>query len=99
VWYRAALIRRCDLQVEICTFGQYLRPSRKHMRVYDYVALEKYEFWKKEGEALVSPPPTHHHFRMPLTPSASPLTRLLSLTLPCFRSEPRGNTPKMFKDF
>ena len=44
------------MQVEICTFGQYLRPSRKHMRVYDYVALEKYEFWKKEGEALVCNP-------------------------------------------
>ena len=40
------------MQVEICTFGQYLRPSRKHMRVYDYVELEKYEFWKKEGEAM-----------------------------------------------
>mmetsp|Transcript_9457 Transcript_9457/g.22258 ORF Transcript_9457/g.22258 Transcript_9457/m.22258 type:complete len:434 (-) Transcript_9457:81-1382(-) len=38
--------------VEILTFGQYLRPSRKHMRVYEYVPLEKYEFWKKEGEAL-----------------------------------------------
>ena len=38
--------------VEILTFGQYLRPSRKHMRVYEYVPLERYEFWRREGEAL-----------------------------------------------
>ena len=69
------------------------------MRVYDYVALEKYEFSKKEGEALVCPPPPHHQFFIPVTPSASPLARLLSLTLPCFRSEPRGDTSKMFKEF
>lgn len=38
--------------VEIVTFGQYLRPTRKHMRVYEYVELDKYEFWRKEGEAM-----------------------------------------------
>lgn len=38
--------------VEIVTFGQYLRPTRKHMRVYEYVPLEKYEYWRKEGEAM-----------------------------------------------
>lgn len=38
--------------VEIVTFGQYLRPTRKHMRVYEYVELEKYEYWRKQGEAM-----------------------------------------------
>lgn len=38
--------------VEIVTFGQYLRPTRKHMRVYEYVPLEKYEYWRREGEAM-----------------------------------------------
>lgn len=38
--------------VEIVTFGQYLRPSRKHMRVYEYVEFDKYDFWRKEGEAM-----------------------------------------------
>lgn len=38
--------------VEIVTFGQYLRPTRRHMRVYEYVPLEKYDFWRKEGEAM-----------------------------------------------
>ena len=38
--------------VEIVTFGQYLRPTRKHVRVYEYVALDKYEYWRKEGEAM-----------------------------------------------
>ena len=38
--------------VEIVTFGQYLRPTRRHMRVYEYVPLEKYDYWRKEGEAM-----------------------------------------------
>ncbi|EKX41367.1 hypothetical protein GUITHDRAFT_158225 [Guillardia theta CCMP2712] len=38
--------------VEILTFGQYLRPSRRHMRVYEYVPMDKYDYWKREGEAL-----------------------------------------------
>jgi len=38
--------------VEILTFGQYLRPSRRHMRVYEYVAEEQYDYWKVEGEKL-----------------------------------------------
>jgi len=38
--------------VEIVTFGQYLRPTRKHMRVYEYVELDKYEYWRKQGEAM-----------------------------------------------
>lgn len=38
--------------VEILTFGQYLRPSRRHMRVYEYVDMEQYDYWKTEGEKL-----------------------------------------------
>jgi lipoate synthase len=32
---------------------QYLRPSRRHMRVHEYVPLEKYEHWRQEGEKMV----------------------------------------------
>ena len=38
--------------VEIVTFGQYLRPTRKHMRVYEYLEVDKFEFWRREGEAM-----------------------------------------------
>ena len=31
---------------------QYLRPSKRHMRVHEYVPLEMYDFWKKEGEDM-----------------------------------------------
>ena len=34
---------------------QYLRPSRRHMRVYEYVPLDKYDFWKDEGMKMVLP--------------------------------------------
>jgi hypothetical protein len=32
---------------------QYLRPSRRHMRVFEYVPLEKYDYWRLEGEKMV----------------------------------------------
>mmetsp|Transcript_31322 Transcript_31322/g.78799 ORF Transcript_31322/g.78799 Transcript_31322/m.78799 type:complete len:405 (-) Transcript_31322:30-1244(-) len=41
-----------DAGVEIVTFGQYLRPSRRHMRVYEYIEEDAYEYWRKEGEAM-----------------------------------------------
>jgi len=41
-----------DVGVEIVTFGQYLRPSRRHMRVYEYIEEEAYDYWRKEGEKM-----------------------------------------------
>jgi len=49
---RAAMLDLRAAGVEILTFGQYLRPSRKHMRVYEYVDYDKYHYWKTEGEKM-----------------------------------------------
>jgi len=38
--------------VEIFTLGQYLRPSRRHMKVARMVPPEEYEAWREEGLAM-----------------------------------------------
>ena len=38
--------------VDVITFGQYLRPSKRHMPVERYVPPAEFEDWKKEGEAM-----------------------------------------------
>lgn len=43
----------CDLRsvdVDIITFGQYLRPSSDHLEVSDYVHPDKFNTWKKVAE-------------------------------------------------
>merc|ERR1712012_359363 len=39
-------------QVDVVTFGQYLQPSRAHMKVVDYVHPDRFQHWKEEAEAL-----------------------------------------------
>jgi len=44
-----------DLQnigVDFLTLGQYLQPTRKHMKVHEYVTPEKFEQWREEGEKM-----------------------------------------------
>jgi lipoic acid synthetase len=38
--------------VDVLTFGQYLRPSKRHMPVDRYVTPEEFDAWRAEGEAL-----------------------------------------------
>jgi len=40
------------VDVDVVTFGQYLRPTEKHLSVVEYVKPEKFEFFKKVGEEL-----------------------------------------------
>lgn len=37
---------------DVVTFGQYLQPTPKHLKVIDYVTPEKFEWWKKTAEDL-----------------------------------------------
>lgn len=41
-----------DVGVEILTFGQYLRPSKRHIKAVEYVTPEKFDYWKVRGEEL-----------------------------------------------
>ena len=38
--------------VEIVTLGQYLRPSKGHLRIHEYVTPEKFDQWRVEGEEM-----------------------------------------------
>ncbi|KAK1924361.1 hypothetical protein DB88DRAFT_453185, partial [Papiliotrema laurentii] len=38
--------------VDVVTFGQYMRPTKKHMKVDRYVLPEEFDHWKKVAEGL-----------------------------------------------
>jgi lipoic acid synthetase len=38
--------------VEILTLGQYLRPSKKHLEVEEYISPEKFAYYKKKAENM-----------------------------------------------
>ena len=38
--------------VDCLTLGQYMRPTKKHMKVYEYVHPDKFDYWRREGEQL-----------------------------------------------
>ncbi|ODV87299.1 hypothetical protein CANARDRAFT_195036 [[Candida] arabinofermentans NRRL YB-2248] len=35
-----------NIDVDVVTFGQYMRPTKRHMKVVEYVKPEKFEYWK-----------------------------------------------------
>ena len=37
---------------DIVTFGQYLQPTRRHLKVIDFVTPEKFKFWEQEALKL-----------------------------------------------
>jgi lipoic acid synthetase len=40
------------IDVDVVTFGQYLRPTENHLSVVDYVTPEKFAYFKTVGEDL-----------------------------------------------
>ncbi|KAI5474982.1 hypothetical protein MNV49_002135 [Pseudohyphozyma bogoriensis] len=38
--------------VDVVTFGQYMRPTKRHMKVQEYVTPEKFEYWAKVAEDM-----------------------------------------------
>lgn len=47
-----ALISLAEAKVDIVTFGQYMRPTKRHMKVSEYVTPEKFAYWQKRAEEL-----------------------------------------------
>ena len=41
-----------DAGVEIFTLGQYLRPSKRHMKVVRMLPPEEYQMWQEEGMSM-----------------------------------------------
>lgn len=40
------------IDVDVVTFGQYMRPTKKHMKVEEYVTPEKFEFWREKAISM-----------------------------------------------
>ena len=38
--------------VDVVTFGQYMRPTKRHLKVQEYVTPDKFAMWQKEAEAM-----------------------------------------------
>jgi lipoyl synthase len=49
---RAGLRQLRDAGIDVVTFGQYLRPSKRHMPVERYVTPEEFEMWKAEADSM-----------------------------------------------
>ncbi|GIW22695.1 MAG: hypothetical protein KatS3mg068_1702 [Candidatus Sericytochromatia bacterium] len=41
-----------DTEVDILTLGQYLRPTKKHLQVIEYITPEKFKYYEKLGLSL-----------------------------------------------
>lgn len=41
-----------SVDVDVVTFGQYLRPTEKHLSVVEYVTPEKFDYFRKVGEEM-----------------------------------------------
>ena len=41
-----------DAGVEVLTLGQYLRPTKRHLKVEEWVHPEEFEEWRREGERM-----------------------------------------------
>ena len=37
------------IDVDVVTFGQYMRPTKRHMKVEEYVTPEKFEMWRQRA--------------------------------------------------
>ncbi|KAG0148795.1 hypothetical protein CROQUDRAFT_669656 [Cronartium quercuum f. sp. fusiforme G11] len=46
------LIALRKISVDVVTFGQYMRPTKRHMKVTNYVTPAKFEEWKTKAESM-----------------------------------------------
>ena len=41
-----------NIDVDVVTFGQYLRPTERHLSVVEYVTPEKFDYFRRVGEEM-----------------------------------------------
>lgn len=41
-----------EIHVDVVTFGQYMQPTKGHMKVHEYVHPDKFDYWQKEASNL-----------------------------------------------
>ena len=50
--YTRLILDLREVDVDVVTFGQYMRPTKRHMKVAEYVTPEKFEAWKHVAEGM-----------------------------------------------
>jgi lipoic acid synthetase len=38
-----------NINVDVVTFGQYMRPTKRHMAVHEYVTPDTFEMWRQRA--------------------------------------------------
>ncbi len=38
--------------VDCLTFGQYMQPTKRHLKVTEFVTPEKFDYWKQVGDKM-----------------------------------------------
>ena len=38
--------------VDVVTFGQYLQPTKRHLKVKEYITPEKFDYWKDAADGM-----------------------------------------------
>lgn len=38
--------------VDVVTFGQYMQPTKRHLKVVEYISPEKFKYWEEYGVAM-----------------------------------------------
>lgn len=38
-----------EVEVDVVTFGQYMRPTKRHMKVHEYVTPATFEMWRQRA--------------------------------------------------
>lgn len=46
------MVQLRDAEVDVVTFGQYMRPTKGHLPVVEYVTPEGFAHWQKVAEGL-----------------------------------------------
>ena len=41
-----------EVGCDVVTFGQYLQPSPRHLKVEEYITPEKFQYWKKVADDM-----------------------------------------------
>lgn len=50
VYSTMKLLREAD--VDCLTLGQYMQPTKRHLKVEEYITPEKFKYWEKVGNDL-----------------------------------------------
>lgn len=45
-----AMERLRENNVDVVTFGQYLQPTKRHLKVQEYIHPDKFQYWQEKGE-------------------------------------------------